>query len=1270
MNRSIFNKIVVLLFSLMCMTSLQAHIQSDEKAFSIEWGISLAVKTGENVYTVPCFRGAIFKRASIVPIWQSIIDVENVKQISLNHCVYAPLSLNEKQTFDSINISQFVNSVLSFKEVTIEKESKTLAQLFPFTRDSLTGELKKLVSFTLMVVSESDSPSNKKSVSFASQSQLSAGSWYKLGIAKSGVYRITYQDLIAMNIKVADFNPSTFGIFGGNGQMQAEKNALPRIDDIQELAIQVSGQDDGRFDTGDEIIFYANGPDSYKYNSFYQLWEGTRHLYSDTIYYFFTPDRGTNKRLASAPSSTAAATHTVNEYDYYTSYNKDEFNLIRSGRLWFGELFDVITIRNVPFDIPELTSAGILKFKTLTAATSIYSSSFTFGVGNQSWNVQHFPTSSSFNAPAASGSTFYKTLTGVQLPLNVEVKYNKPVNDAKAYLDQIIVTARCNLAFTKGQMLFCDPTVIGNGNIANYSVKNAASKATIWDVTDPFNSMKIIYQIQGIDAEFRLTANEIRHFIAFDNSSLLSPTFIRKVANQNLHALSSVDMIIVSPEEFLPQAIRLATFHSTQSDLNVSVVQLDAIYNEFSAGTPDITAIRDFTRMLYEKASPGAEPDYLLLFGDGSYDYKDKTAGNTNFVPAWQSQESFDPISSSTTDDFFGFLDPEEGISMFDKVDIGIGRLPVRSLIEAEKIVDKLINYSNASITQRGDWQNVVTFVADDDDEKSNDHIRDSELLAAIVSEQNSGINIEKIYMDSYVQVAVPNGTRYPEVNKAITQRIENGSLIVNYIGHGGETGWSHEEILTTPEINNWENIANMPVFLTATCEFSRFDDPGRVAAGEWVLLNPKGGGVALFTTTRPTYGEQNFDLNKSFFEYAIPKTGDVPMRMGDIIKKSKQSHGSDENGRKFVLLGDPAQYIAYPKYQVVTTRLNSAPVTENDTLKAFMEVTLEGEIQDNEGNILSDFTGKLLPSVFDKPIQLKTLANDGGSVYSFSVQKNLIYRGKVNVVNGKFSFTFVVPKDISYRIDKGKVSYFATDGVRDASGFYCPYIGGSFQAIKVDENGPDIKLYMNDTRFIDGGLTDQNPWLIVKVSDESGINTIGNGIGHDLTAVLDNVTSSPYILNDFYESDEDTYKSGTIRFPFSMLSTGEHVLRVKVWDIYNNSSEAEIRFTVFTKNSFIIKRAYSYPNPFSETTHIVFEHNQKNVTFTQKAEIFDFSGKRVKVIESSEYQNGSISAPMLWDGTDETGNAMPSGLYIFRLVIFTSDGMYNETTGKMIRTN
>ncbi|MFZ4547490.1 MAG: type IX secretion system sortase PorU, partial [Bacteroidales bacterium] len=671
-------------------------------------------------------------------------------------------------------------------------------------------------------------------------------------------------------------------------------------------------------------------------------------------------------------------------------------------------------------------------------------------------------------------------------------------------------------------------------------------------------------------------------------------------------------------------------------------------------------------KMLYDRASTDKMPKYLLLFGDGSYDYKDKIASNTNFIPTWQSVESFDPIHSIVTDDYFGTLDNNEGKSYTDVVDIGIGRLPVATPLEAEQAVDKIIHYSVATPKTMADWRDMVTFVADDEDDE---HVEHSEILANDLDLNYPEMNVDKVYLDSYLQVASSSGNRYPDVNKAITQRVEKGSLILNYIGHGGETGWAHEEVLTVNEINNWSNFDNMPVFVTATCEFSRFDDPRRRAAGEYVLTNPKGGGIALFTTTRPTYGTPNFELNKKFFQYAMSKTDGQRLRMGDIIMKSKQDKGSNENGRKYVLLGDPALQISFPALNVVTTLFNGhAPGSAADTLKAFMEVSIEGIIADANGDVVSGFNGTVFPTVFDKAVTQKTLANDGGTIFSYQLRKNLLYKGKVNVENGHFSFTFIVPKDIAYQYDEGKISYYATNDVTDAYGYYTNVIvGGSADPDLVDTKGPDIGLYMNNNLFQDGGITDQNPKLLAIVSDDNGINTVGNGIGHDITAVLDGNTSAPYILNDFYQSDINTFKSGYILFPFSMLSAGEHTINLKVWDIFNNSSESEIHFTVVPSGDFVISKTYSYPNPFREYTDIVFEHNQQGVDFDIRAEIYSTSGQLVRVIEQTSAQTGSVSTPIRWDGMRENGSRMSNGLYIYNLIVRASNGLDSQISGRLI---
>jgi len=1246
---------------------LVSHPQVQSVSRAIVWSKPSVFNINDSIVKNISFEGASYPGMQSLPLWNETIFADNISaDVTIENCVFLPLSTEELALVQACNTPVPVELLYSANKVMSRRQGGVHVEILPFKLDKATNQVLKLSSFRIQFV-EQKQALKSSTTTYAANSVLSQGNWYKLAVTQTGIYQLGYNDLLAMGISPATLNPAKIGIFGRGGSMLPEPNSVTRTDDVPENAIEVTGQGDGSFDQGDQIIFYAQGPVAWQFNNSRQVWEHTLHLYADTICYFLTTDRGSGKRIPVKESVTAAETDIVDAYDYYTMYEENNLNLIKSGRQWFAQVFDVIPSRSYSFDIPPLASGGEVKVRSVTAAKSINTSSFEFSIGSQSWTATHPAISTYKDSPVATGTTAYKSLQSVSLPLKLDVRYNKTSSSAAGYLDLLDVNARCDLRFTNGQLDFRDSRSLKSGHIALYRIRDAAGKVRLWEVTDPLNAAAINSSPDGNDLVFKLSTDTIRQFVAFDENKLLKPRFVHKIQNQNLHATAGADMIIIAPQVFMPQAVRLAAFHATTSDLDVLVVDPVAIYNEFSSGTTDITAIRDFMKMLYDKSSLIHMPKYLLLFGDASFDFKDKIPANTNFIPSWQSPESYSPISSLVSDDYYGMLDTNEGQSYADVIDIGIGRLPVKTPLEAEQAVDKIIHYSVPSPETSGDWRNVITFVADDED--LNDHIAQAEQMAVNIENNYPEINLDKIYLDSFVQVATPVGNRYPEVNKAITQRIEKGSLIMNYTGHGGETGLAHEEVLGLNDINNWSNFNNLPVFVTATCEFSRFDDPARQAAGEYVLTNPKGGGIALFTTTRPTYGTPNFELNKKFYEYALSKPGGQRPRMGDIIMNSKRDKGSNENGRKYVLLGDPALQIGFPSLTVVTKSVNGhVPGNDSDTLQAYMEVNIEGIIADSQGNLVSDFNGTVFPSVYDKTVTLKTLANDGGSVYSFRLRKNLLYKGKVVVEGGRFKFTFIVPKDIAYIYDSGKISYYAIDGTRDACGYYTKIIiGGSSEPEVSDNSGPEISLYMNSLQFRDGGLTDQNARLLAVVSDENGINTIGNGIGHDITAVLDGNTTEPYVLNDFYESDINTFKSGYIWFPFSLLAPGEHTLSVKVWDVFNNSTDAEIHFVVHASGDFVISNAHNFPNPFSEYTDIVFEHNQQNVEFAIRAEIYSLTGQLVKVIEQTATQNGSVSIPLRWDGLGEQGSKVLPGMYVYNLIVRTSNGLYAKNSGKLI---
>ncbi|MFM7079333.1 MAG: type IX secretion system sortase PorU, partial [Bacteroidota bacterium] len=651
-----------------------------------------------------------------------------------------------------------------------------------------------------------------------------------------------------------------------------------------------------------------------------------------------------------------------------------------------------------------------------------------------------------------------------------------------------------------------------------------------------------------------------------------------------------------------------------------------------------------------------------------------------------QSLNSISLIRSYVSDDFFGFLDINEGDwddNVTDLLDIGIGRFPVKSIEEARLVVNKTIDYatpgtvpdvastcSGTNTTSLGDWRNVICFIADDED--SGLHLNQSNGLATYIRNSQPVFNIDKIFIDAYNQVSTPGGQRYPTVNDAINKRMDKGALVINYTGHGGETGWTAERILDNSMVRSWKNNRKLPLFITATCEFSRYDDPGRTSTGELVLIESEAGGVALMTTTRLVYAAQNGVLNSVMMSNLFNEVNGQLQRLGDVyvtVKNDNSVLAGGINPRNFSLLGDPALMLSVPKYEVATTAIDgSVPVPNGDTLSALRKVTISGEVRQN-GQLLQGFNGIVYPTVFDKEEVISTLANDPSSpVINFSLRKNAIYRGKASVNNGSFSFTFVVPRDIAYNIGRGRISYYAHNGTDDAAGYYDSLlVGGSYSGATTDNQGPEVKLFLNDEKFVFGGLTDPNPKILAMVADSNGVNTVGNGIGHDITATLDDDPNQIFTLNDYYESDLDDYTKGRVVFPLNGLSEGKHSLKFKVWDIHNNSSEAVTEFVVAESAELALERVLNYPNPFTTKTSFFFEHNRPCGNLEVQVQVFTVSGKLIKTINQVVGCEGYRYDGVTWDGRDDFGDPIGRGVYVYRLKIRDESGAVADKYEKLV---
>lgn len=1148
----------------------------------------------------------------------------------------------------------------------------------PLRRNPVNGQVEKLVSFRLVITVRTDRSGTLKETQteedYAGHSMLASGTWYKISTTKEGIYKIDRSMLnsIGMTGTVAF---GSFGIFGNGGGMLPEANSAFRYDDLMEDPFyRYDANGNGLFDDGDYVLFYAQAPHRWYYDPDSHTYTHHNDIYSDVTNYFLTPDRGTGKQVPDQAQSPLASTAETSAFDGLTFVDEDKTNLIKSGRIWYGDALTAYEpSKSYAFSLPGLITSQPVHFLASAAANSVSGSVLlTFSAPGLSQTM---------SISAVGDGGFDETFANVQYLDNtfytttanptVTVTFSGSL-DATAWLDYIELQARQTLSYNNAQLYFRDAQTLGDGAVTTYDI-SGPSDLMIWEVTDPVRVSNQLYTFSG-NISFRQSSDSLRQYIAFHpDDAFTDITGDGRISNQDLHDDSRhPDLVVIAYPDYLSQARELAGFHHDTQGLDTMVVTPGEVYNEFSSGRQDLSAIRDFMRMFYVRAGSDTSlmPKYLLLFGDASFDYRSimfQGDKNTNRVPNYESVNSWANASSYGTDDYLGFLDDSEGGNIEDaseKLDIGIGRLPVNDAAEASDMVDKIMHYkSTASL---GSWRNVMCFVADDEDYDT--HESDAENISSYVNTNYPVYNINKIYLDAYQQVPGAGGQRYPDVNNAINTQMFTGTLIMNYIGHGNEQNWAQERVLEVKDINNWTNYGKLALFVTATCSFSRYDNPSLTSAGELTLLNAQGGAIGLVTTVRLVYAAANYDLNFNFMKNILkPLDGVMPLSMptvGEALRLGKNAVTSDAvNNRKFILLGDPAVVLDYPQFRIATTTVNGHPIaTYTDTLKALEKVTIQGEVTDEDGAKLNSFNGIVYPAVYDKPVTVNTLVNDptytgvgyGPSLpFSFPLQKNAIYKGKASVVNGDFSFTFIVPKDISYSFGNGKLSYYADDGNVDAAGYsFDVIVGGTADSIALDDAGPDVNVYMNDIHFVFGGLTDQSPLLLVKLVDSSGINTVGNSVGHDITGTLDDDEQSQIKLNDYYEADLDSYQSGTVQYPLSDLASGRHSMTVKAWDVYNNSSEGYTEFVVAESAKLALDHVLNYPNPFTTHTSFWFEHNRPGDVLDVKIEIFTVSGKRIKTIQQQVSTEGFRVDNIDWDGLDDFGDPIGRGVYVYKLSV------------------
>lgn len=1187
--------------------------------------------------------------------------------------------------------------------------------LLPF-RINGQGQLEELLEYEIKwTIQAREQTMARGAGTFTNSSVLAQGNWYKIGVTATGLHRMGRSFFQSMGIDVANIDPRTIQIFGNGGKMLPELNSAARLDDLKENAIKVVGEEDGVFDLNDYVVFYAEGPDEWRYTntSAGLKYNVIKNLYSDTSYYFVTVQQQKGKRVTSLSNNAANANCNSTAYDYYNFHEVDVINFAKSGRQFFGEYFDIVTSYDFTWDDGDFVAGDSISAEVKLVASYSKNSDFLVTGNGLQFTVTTGPVSGAlYSDYAAEGSKVSKGLNTNATLLSFTIA--KQTEKSLGWLDKITVNARRQLVLGSKGFNFRDSRNSGIGKICNFTLQVPLNaQPLLWDVSDPQNCFEQTYQSTPSSISFVADAGTLHEYCTSLTADLKTPVFAGKISNQNIHAIQQADYIIITHALFLNEAKRLGNFHQKTDGYTYCVVTTDQIFNEFSSGRQDATALRDFIRMLYLRNNQsGQRPvKFAVLMGDGSYINRSRNLiNNSNLIPTYQSNNSLSSTVSLATDDFYGMMDDNEGsyAELSGDPDIGIGRFPCRTVTEVRAVLDKIEHYystdNNIQLTATnpencntlnestmGDWRNWLLFLGDDQDNA--DHMKQSDGLSAVVAGINSNYNFDKVFLDAYQRFSTPGGPRYPDASVDFVRRMNKGALIFNYTGHGGEVGLTAERMIDIDIINSLDNFNKLPLYITATCEFSRYDDPGRTSAGELCLLNGKGAAVSLFTTCRLAYSGPNYDLNKVTLEKLFTRMPDGNMpTLGEAIQMTK----SDPRIKSmtlywvnFHLLGDPALRLAYPKELVKTTQINLHDVSNGvpDTLGALEKVTIKGYVSDQSGTKLSGFNGLVYPTVFDKEQTVVALMNTVESAanyynvingtestfkpFQFKLQKNILYRGKVSVVNGDFSFSFMVPKDISFAPGPGKISYYATNGTTDAQGFYTNVVVGGSAANSVPDNeGPKVSLYLNDKNFIAGGITNEKPVLYADLVDSSGVNTLGSSIGHDISVVLDGNTSKPIVLNDYYEANLNSYQSGRVRYPYNDLSTGSHQLAFKVWDIQNNSTTATTDFIVAPSAELALTHVLNYPNPFTTRTKFLFEHNQACNPLKVNIQIFTVSGKLVKTIQQNVLCEGFRPEGIDWDGKDDFGDKLGKGVYLYKLSILDVQNKKAEKIEKLVILN
>jgi hypothetical protein len=1110
-------------------------------------------------------------------------------------------------------------------------------------------------------------------------SQISNGTWIKIDIPQTGIYKIDAKDIENLGYKISQNDIKTIKIFGIGGKNLSENVSDALDNNLKEQEIIVNTNADGSLSN---IIFYASGPVMFEKVS--NKIRRKINYYNNTIGYLLTWGGTDGKRAEAKDIPTG---NVVNYPKYYTERFVFEEDLVNpyspgAGRDWFGRSFF-----NIPFNpimLHNLDRNGSIEYFFALAHHSF----------NLKANYQNFGTFKIYEnnqyigevrlAPDSEYKSATRQFKEIKIPASsiasdnrsiLKLEYSNP-NDLSAtpYFDYLeIHYPRSLVAINNTINLIPDLDLSG---ITQYNINGFTGQVYGFDITDDSNP-HLIKNNSSTGGMFvlidELKQNEFKNY--FISSNLLKPNLSKtEVANlRDIEEPSQV--VIITHKDLVESAVKYMDYRKSQG-YSVSLFRTDHIYNEFAAGNQDVAAIRNF--LSYLKIKWNGLPEYVVLWGDGHYDYRNIATKKVNYLPPYQTHKEFledynEIHENYATDDFFAELIGNDNFA-----DIKIGRITIDEPKMGYQVFEKIVNYENSQSNDL--WRTNVLLVADDGNTNKQYegtlHNSSSERLHSEVLDIFApDLQVDKLYMVEYPFVQTIGGLRKPKVTDNLLTTINTkGIVLLNWFGHGNPRVWAHEFILerdiTIPKMTNKDKL----FFLTAaTCDFGRFDDPEVRSGAEEMFISPDGGAIGVLSATRVVYASDNEALTKDFYRALFTKnkvTGEYPT-LGEAMFSVKLSRISS-NDRKYFLLGDPLVKLSLPENQIKIDYINGQSIdnlSEPIELKALSEVKIEGSITDRSGkNTLENFNGYVVITLRDgdKFISMNEVINNKEySQFNFTKLGPALNQSTYKVENGKFIASFIIPKDISFSNQKAKLfTYAYTDNKQFAKGIYKNIMITGFDEISSikDNEGPEINIFLDNRNFKDGDIVSEKPLLIVDLFDKSGINTTGLGIGHKIEAWINDSKISIDLTDKFVTSITDS-RGGSVSTLLSSLNNGFNKIRVRAWDVFNNFSIKEVTFYV-DKNSIYVSNLENYPNPFENSTTIKFRHNC-TIPASASIDIYTLDGKRIRTLKNNI--NTIYESEIYWNGLDEYGNIIPNGVYIYKINI-ENNSQQNFKIGKLIK--